>query len=159
MAFAPDKNIKEEAKASTITSDYDDKLKAMQVDFDESQNFFEDKMKQMEEMMKNINEDLMKTAAWVAAETASIEVMVKQSAKEIQERAKEIEERVDAVEEKVVEQLVEINAFAAQTRHIQERFAKKLIGSEKDFEKVKEFAIQTRDIQHVTFTRRFGEDY
>ena len=73
-----------------------------------------------------------------------------------EEVAKEVVRRVDAVEVEVVEKLVEINAFAAQTRHIQERFAKKLIGSEKNLEKVKEFAIQTRDIQHVTFTRRFG---
>ena len=159
------KTIKEEAKASAATSDYDDKLKAIQADVDESQNFLEDKMKKMEEMMKSMSEDLMNTAAWMAAKTAtacitkSMEAMVKQVVKEIEERAKEIEERVDAVEEKVVEQLVEINAFAAQTRHIQERFAKKLIGSEKNVEKVKEFAIQTREIQHVIFTRRLGEDY
>ena len=55
--------------------------------------------------MKGMNEDLMKTAACVAAETAtacitkSMEAMVKQVAKEIEERANEIEERADAVEE------------------------------------------------------------
>ena len=63
------------------------------------------------------------------------------------------------VEEKVVEQFVEINAFAAQARHIQEIFAKKLTAPEKNLEKVKEFAIQMREIQHVPFTRRFGEGY
>ena len=64
----------------------------------------------------------------MAAETAtatilkSMETMGKRIAKEMEERAKEIEERVDAVEEEVVQQLVVTNAFAAQTRHIQEVF-------------------------------------
>ena len=163
------KKVKEEAKASTATSDYDDKLKAIQADFDESQNFLEDKLKKVEEVTKSMSEDLMNTAAWMAAKTATacitksmedmVKQVVKQVAKEIEERAKEIEERVDAVEEEVVEKLIEIKAFASQKLDFQQIFAKKLIGSQRNLEEIKEFAIQTRHIQHVTFTRRLGEDY
>ena len=129
--------IKQEAKANAATSDYDDKLKAMQADFDESQNFCGDKLKKMEEMVKGMAKDLMKTSVSALAGTAK--AIITTSMETVSARiAKEIGERVGAVEEEVAE---------------------KLIGFQRNLEKVNEFAIQTLQIQHVTFSQRFGEDY
>ena len=112
---------------------FEKKALEIQADFDESQNYLEDKMKKIEEMMKGMEKDtatlkkhVITLAVSAAAEVASVTI-TKAFDKFIKDIAKEIEEKNFAVDMKIAE--------------------------------VKEDCKLTRHIQHVTFTRMFGDDY
>ena len=127
--------LKKKAKVDELMD-----VKIDRKEFDEDLNFLENKLIKIEEMVKGMEKDLMKTEDFVKTLKKHVITMAVSAAAE-------------------VASVTITKAFDIFSKDIAKEIEEKNFAVDMKFAEVKEDCKLTRHIQHVTFTRMFGDDY